>query len=173
PAPRPRVRGRRGTAPPPVRRPGRPRPGTRPRRTPGARRAGAVRPVVSRGEAAWKRGGRDSPVGGAESPIRPPSGRRCAHPGPARPWQVAGGGPGYGGAARRSPRRAARTHQPRSGRVPIHLFIVHFPVALVLVGAAVDLVGVATASPPTRRWGGILVMLGAVAALLAFWTGQG
>lgn len=57
--------------------------------------------------------------------------------------------------------------------MPIHLFIVHFPVALVLVGAAVDLVGVATASPPTRRWGGILVMLGAVAALLAFWTGQG
>jgi uncharacterized membrane protein len=54
-----------------------------------------------------------------------------------------------------------------------HLFIIHFPVALVLTGAAADVIGVAAGRPALRRHAGALLILGAVAALLAFLTGQG
>lgn len=54
-----------------------------------------------------------------------------------------------------------------------HLFIVHFPVALLLSGAAADAIGVAAGRPSLRRHAGALLVLGALAALLAFLTGQG
>lgn len=57
--------------------------------------------------------------------------------------------------------------------MPIHLFIVHFPVALLVVGAAADLAGVGLRSEATRRWAGALLIAGAFAAALAFFTGQG
>lgn len=57
--------------------------------------------------------------------------------------------------------------------MPAHLLIVHFPIALVVVGAMVDAVGTLAGRREVRRWGGTLLMLGAAAALLAFWTGQG
>jgi uncharacterized membrane protein len=55
--------------------------------------------------------------------------------------------------------------------MPLHLFVVHFPVALLVVGAAVDLIGTAAASPGLRRVAGGLLILGAFATLLAFATG--
>jgi uncharacterized membrane protein len=57
--------------------------------------------------------------------------------------------------------------------MPIHLFIVHFPVALLVVGAAADLAGAALRSEAVRRWAGALLIGGALAAALAFFTGQG
>lgn len=57
--------------------------------------------------------------------------------------------------------------------MPAHLFLAHFPLALLVVGAAADAVGVAVGSMPVRRWAGVLLMLGAAAALLAFLTGSG
>lgn len=56
---------------------------------------------------------------------------------------------------------------------PVHLFIAHFPVALLLAGAAADLAGALLRRPGLRRWAGGLLVLGGVAALLAFLTGQG
>jgi uncharacterized membrane protein len=55
----------------------------------------------------------------------------------------------------------------------IHLFLVHFPVALLVTGAAADLAGAALRSEPVRRWAGMLLIGGALAAALAFFTGQG
>jgi uncharacterized membrane protein len=57
--------------------------------------------------------------------------------------------------------------------LPLHVFIVHFPLALILLGAAGDLVGTAMSSKPLRTWAGTLLILGAFAALLAFFTGAG
>lgn len=54
-----------------------------------------------------------------------------------------------------------------------HLFIAHFPVALITVGAAADVLGAATRREGLRRAAGWLLVLGAAAALLAFFTGQG
>jgi uncharacterized membrane protein len=54
-----------------------------------------------------------------------------------------------------------------------HLFLAHFPIALLVLGAAADLYGAALSSAPARRWAGTLLMAGAVGALLAFLTGQG
>jgi uncharacterized membrane protein len=56
---------------------------------------------------------------------------------------------------------------------PLHLWIAHFPVALLLVGAAADLAGAALGRRALRRWAGGLLVLGGAAALLAFLTGQG
>lgn len=55
----------------------------------------------------------------------------------------------------------------------LHLFVVHFPVALLLTGAAADLLGVVNRSDALRRTAGALLILGAAGALLAFFTGQG
>ena len=50
-----------------------------------------------------------------------------------------------------------------------HLFLAHFPVVLFVVGAGLDLFGVALGNRDARRWAGSLVILGALAALgLAF-----
>ena len=57
--------------------------------------------------------------------------------------------------------------------MPIHLFLVHFPVALIVVGAAADLAGALTGKAEARRWAGVLLVLGSVAAALAFFTGGG
>jgi len=54
-----------------------------------------------------------------------------------------------------------------------HHWIVHFPLALLVTGAGADLVGVATRDERLRRWATPLLVLGAAAALLAFFTGQG
>jgi uncharacterized membrane protein len=56
--------------------------------------------------------------------------------------------------------------------MPTHLFVVHFPVALLVVGAAADLTGAALRSEATRRWAGALLIGGALAAAVAFLTGQ-
>ncbi len=57
--------------------------------------------------------------------------------------------------------------------MPLHLFLVHFPVALVTVGAAADLAGALAGRVEARRWAGVLLVLGAAAAALAFFTGGG
>lgn len=54
----------------------------------------------------------------------------------------------------------------------MHLFLAHFPVALLVVGAAADVVGVALRSERIRGFAGVLLMLGGLAALLTFLTGQ-
>ena len=54
-----------------------------------------------------------------------------------------------------------------------HLFIIHFPIALVLAGAVIDLFGIALGDRNVRGWGGILLMAGGIAAFLAFVTGEG
>ncbi|HET8654600.1 MAG TPA: DUF2231 domain-containing protein [Longimicrobiaceae bacterium] len=56
--------------------------------------------------------------------------------------------------------------------MPIHLFVVHFPVAFIVVGAIADVAGAVFRSEGTRRWAGTLLILGAVFALAAFLTGQ-
>ncbi len=57
--------------------------------------------------------------------------------------------------------------------MPAHLLVVHFPVALLVTGAAADLAGAAAGRPAWRRFAGVLLVLGAAGALLAFLTGQG
>jgi uncharacterized membrane protein len=57
--------------------------------------------------------------------------------------------------------------------MPLHVFVVHFPLALILVGAAGDLVGAGLQSDRIRTWAGSLLILGSAAALLAFLTGAG
>jgi uncharacterized membrane protein len=57
--------------------------------------------------------------------------------------------------------------------VPAHLWLVHFPVALLLLGAAVDAAGAALRGPRVRAFAGALLVLGAAFAVLAFLTGQG
>jgi uncharacterized membrane protein len=57
--------------------------------------------------------------------------------------------------------------------MPLHLFIVHFPLALVLVGAVADAIGAVSGAERVRSWAGALLMLGAFAAVVAFLTGAG
>lgn len=57
--------------------------------------------------------------------------------------------------------------------MPAHLFVAHFPVALLVVGAAADVWGLVLQRPAVRRWAGVLLVLGGLAALLALVTGQG
>lgn len=56
--------------------------------------------------------------------------------------------------------------------MPVHLFLAHFPVVLFLLGAGLDLAGVMAGSAERRRQAGHLLVLGALAALLVFFTGQ-
>lgn len=55
----------------------------------------------------------------------------------------------------------------------VHLFIVHFPVSLLLFGALVDLAGLALNDRALRYRGGQLIIAGGVAAFLGFATGEG
>ena len=55
----------------------------------------------------------------------------------------------------------------------LHLFVVHFPVALLVAGAAADLAGAALGSARMRAWGGAALVAGGAFALLAFLTGGG
>ena len=57
--------------------------------------------------------------------------------------------------------------------MPLHVFIVHFHAALVVTGAAADLLGLATGRTGLRRAAGALLVLGAAVAVLAFLTGGG
>lgn len=57
--------------------------------------------------------------------------------------------------------------------MPAHLFVVHFPVALLLVGAAADLAGALMRSDRVRAFAGVLLILGGVSAFVAFFTGGG
>lgn len=54
-----------------------------------------------------------------------------------------------------------------------HLFIVHFPVALLVLGALVDLGATAAGNRALRMRAGQLVVFGGIAAFLAFATGEG
>ncbi|MEX2583908.1 MAG: DUF2231 domain-containing protein, partial [Gemmatimonadota bacterium] len=54
-----------------------------------------------------------------------------------------------------------------------HLFLVHFPVTLILTGAIIDLIGAAVSKPETRAWGGRLLIVGGFISFLAFGTGEG
>ena len=56
--------------------------------------------------------------------------------------------------------------------MPAHLFLAHFPVALILVGAAADAAGATLRDERLRRFAGALLLLGAGFALLSFFTGQ-
>jgi uncharacterized membrane protein len=57
--------------------------------------------------------------------------------------------------------------------VPAHVFLAHFPVALVVTGAAGDALGAILARQGLRRAAGALLVLGAATAVLTFLTGQG
>lgn len=54
-----------------------------------------------------------------------------------------------------------------------HLFIIHFPIAAAVIGAAVELIGVAVGNPALRVRGGQLLMIAGFSAFLAFLTGDG
>jgi uncharacterized membrane protein len=54
-----------------------------------------------------------------------------------------------------------------------HIFIIHFPVALIVMGAVVEVLGVSLAAPRLRHMAWILILTGAVASFLAFVTGEG
>ena len=54
-----------------------------------------------------------------------------------------------------------------------HLFIIHFPVSLAVVAAALDLVGIALDDRSLRDWSWRFLIAAAVAEFLAFATGEG
>lgn len=54
-----------------------------------------------------------------------------------------------------------------------HLLLAHFPVALVLLGAAADLGGALAGRAHVRAFAGVLLIAGGCFALLAFLTGGG
>lgn len=54
-----------------------------------------------------------------------------------------------------------------------HLILAHFPLVLFVLAAAADLFGAFTDAPAVRRAAGMLIVLGAVAVLLSFLTGEG
>jgi uncharacterized membrane protein len=56
--------------------------------------------------------------------------------------------------------------------MPIHLFFIHFPIALIVLGAAADVLGAIFRSDATRRWAGVVLILGGAFALAAFVTGE-
>ncbi len=55
--------------------------------------------------------------------------------------------------------------------MPLHLFIAHFPLALIVLGAAADLLGTVLRREGLRRWAGTLLIAGAAFALLALVSG--
>jgi uncharacterized membrane protein len=56
--------------------------------------------------------------------------------------------------------------------MPLHIFLAHFPFALILVGAAADTIGTVLQKERIRVWAGSALMLGSFFAVLAFLTGQ-
>ena len=52
-----------------------------------------------------------------------------------------------------------------------HLFIIHFPIALIVAGAFLELVGVALSDSSYRVWGSRFIIAGGVAAFLGFLSG--
>lgn len=54
-----------------------------------------------------------------------------------------------------------------------HLFIIHFPVSLILVAATLDLIGVAMTEPGLRDWAWRFLIAAAFAVFFAFATGEG
>jgi uncharacterized membrane protein len=54
-----------------------------------------------------------------------------------------------------------------------HIFIVHFPVSLILAGVFMDLVGAAVSDPTARLWGSRLIIVGGFLGFAAFATGEG
>ncbi|MQA90647.1 MAG: hypothetical protein GEU90_10490 [Gemmatimonas sp.] len=63
--------------------------------------------------------------------------------------------------------------EPDSTTMTTHLFIVHFPVSLILAGVIIDLVGAAVGDSSARGWAGRLLIAGGFFAFLAFGTGEG
>lgn len=57
--------------------------------------------------------------------------------------------------------------------MPLHLFVSHFPIALITSAAVADVVGTLSGSRDLRRAAGVLLIAGAVAAFVTFVTGQG
>jgi uncharacterized membrane protein len=57
--------------------------------------------------------------------------------------------------------------------MPAHLFLAHFPVALLLAGAAADLGGAVLRDARVRSLAGVLLVAGGASAFLAFFTGGG
>jgi uncharacterized membrane protein len=57
--------------------------------------------------------------------------------------------------------------------MPLHLFIAHFPVALIVFGAAADAGGTVLRSERTRGFASVLLIAGGALAFLAFVTGGG
>lgn len=100
-----------------------------------------------------------SPPGGGvkESKVSPHAGadRRTAFRGTARRGSMRGPNP------------------PTAAVMNAHLLLSHFPVALVLVGAAADLGGALAGRERVRAFAGVLLILGGGFALLAFATGGG
>lgn len=54
-----------------------------------------------------------------------------------------------------------------------HLFIIHFPVSLVLVAAVLEAAGAGLRDRVLRDWAWRMLLAGALAAFLAFVTGEG
>lgn len=57
--------------------------------------------------------------------------------------------------------------------MPAHLFLAHFPVALLVTGAAADLAGALLRMERVRAFAGVLLVIGGASAFLAFFTGGG
>lgn len=53
-----------------------------------------------------------------------------------------------------------------------HIFLAHFPVALILIGALADLIAVTVRRPELRGFASSLLILGGACVLLSFLTGQ-
>lgn len=56
--------------------------------------------------------------------------------------------------------------------MPVHLFVAPFAFVLLVCGAALDLAGMVMPEPRWRRIAGALLIVGAGAALVAFFTGS-
>lgn len=55
----------------------------------------------------------------------------------------------------------------------LHLFVIHFPVALLLLALVTDLAGMGLRDAQLREWSWRLLLLGAVMAFIAVGTGDG
>ena len=55
----------------------------------------------------------------------------------------------------------------------LHLFVIHFPVALLTLAVLVDLAGMGLRDAHLREWSWRLLLLGAVMAFIALGTGDG
>src|SRR5690606_763340 len=66
-----------------------------------------------------------------------------------------------------------RLHDIRLAGMNAHLFVIHFPIALVVVATVLDLIGVGMNDRSLREWGGRFLLATAVAVFLAFATAEG